>query len=147
MAPNLAADILAITDLVHRQVAAVLRRDPAAWGATWTEGGSWKIDLFDQPLQGRAAMVEVFSQIIARFDFVAMSAFVTDIAVAGDRATGTAYSQEFMFPSSGGQKLLCGCFHDSYVRSGGGWLFQSRRYETLHRRTIIEPPTVSESPR
>lgn len=135
-------DRLAITELVNRSVAGVLRRDPELWGSTWAQDGSWKIDLFDQPLQGRDAIVEVFRSIIARFEFVAMTAFATDIVLDGDTARGTAYSQELMFPVGGGQKILCGCFHDDYVRLDGHWLFQSRRYETLYRSTVIEPPSI-----
>lgn len=132
-------DRLDIADLVNRSVAGVLRKDVALWGSTWAEDGSWMIDMFDQPLTGREAIVATYGRIIERFDFVAMSSFVTDIAVDGDRATGKAYSQELMFPKDGGQKILCGCFHDDYVRRDGQWLFQSRTYETLYRSTVIEP--------
>jgi hypothetical protein len=131
-------DHLAIQDLVNRSVAAVMRKDMGLWGKTWAEDGSWKIDMFDAPVQGRDKLVAIFGGIIDRFAFVSMSSFVTDLLVDGDRASGRAYSQEFMFPKAGGQKVLCGCFHDEYVRRNGSWLFQSRIYETLYRSTIIE---------
>ena len=132
------ADRMAITELVNQSVAGVLRKDMKLWGGTWAPDGSWMIDMFDEPLSGREAIVGVFGKIIARFDFVAMSSFVTEIEIDGDRATGKAYSQELMFPKGGGQKILCGCFHDEYVRIDGRWHFQSRTYETLHRGTVIE---------
>lgn len=132
-------DRAAITDLVNRSVAGVLRKDMALWGATWADDGSWMIDMFDQPLTGRDRIVTMFGDIMQKFAFVAMSSFVTELAVEGDRASGRAYSQEFMFPLTGGQKILCGCFHDEYVRLDGQWYFQSRTYETLYRSTVIEP--------
>lgn len=136
------ADLLdhqAITDLVNRAVAGVLAKDISLWEATWAPDASWKIDMFDQPLQGRGAIAKVFGQIIERFSYVAMSNFVTDLTVTGERATGKVWSQEFMFPVRGGMKVLGGCFHDEYVRLDGRWHFQSRRYETLHRGTVVEP--------
>lgn len=133
-------DRLAIIELVNQSVAGVMRKDIAMWRATWAEDGAWKIDMLDQPVRGRDEIAGLFGGIIERFDFVAMSSFVTGIAVNGDRATGKAYSQELMFPKSGGQKILCGCFHDEYIRQDGRWLFHTRTYETLYRSTVIEPP-------
>ncbi|KHK92928.1 nuclear transport factor 2 family protein [Novosphingobium malaysiense] len=132
-------DRLAITDLVNRSVAGVLRKDLALWGGTWAEDGSWMIDMFDKPVTGREQIVAIFGNIVEKFAFVAMSSIVSDIAIDGDRATGKAYSQEFMFPKAGGQKILCGCFEDHYVRLDGRWYFQSRVYETLYRSTVIDP--------
>ena len=133
-------DRLAITDLVNRSVAAVMRKDLALWGGTWAEDGSWMIDMFDAPVTGRDTLVGIFGSIVERFSFVAMSSFVNDIAVDGELASGKVYSQEFMFPKAGGQKILCGCFDDRYVKLSGQWYFQSRVYETLYRSTVIEPP-------
>lgn len=135
-----AAERLAIEDLVNRSLAGVMRKDLALWGNTWADNAFWKIDLLDQPARGRTAIVNVFETIISRMEFVSMTAFVTDVAVDGERATGKAYSQELIFPKSGGVKLLCGCFHDEYVRDGGQWYFQSRIYETLQRTAIVNPP-------
>lgn len=135
-----AADKLAIEDLVNRSLAGVMRKDLALWGNTWAHDAAWKIDLLDQPARGRAAIVSVFESIITRMEFVSMTAFVTDVAVHGDRATGKTYSQELIFPKSGGVKLLCGCFYDEYIREGGQWYFQSRTYETLQRAAIVDPP-------
>lgn len=140
MTINPAEDRLAIADLVNRSVAAVMRKDIAAWGGTWAPDGQWKIDMLDQPAQGREAIVAIYERLIAKFAFVSMTAFVTGIAVDGDRATGKAYSQELMFPVEDGQKILVGCFHDEYVRLGGTWHFQTRVYETLYRSTVIAPP-------
>lgn len=132
-------DRLAITELVNRSVAGVMRKDLALWGGTWAEDGSWMIDMFEKPVTGRDRIVAIFGAIVEKFAFVAMSSFVTDIVVDGSRATGRAYSQEFLFPVSGGQKVLCGCFGDEYVKRDGQWYFQSRVYETLYRATVIDP--------
>jgi hypothetical protein len=91
------------------------------------------IDMFEEPVRGREAIVEAFGKIIERFDFVAMTSFVTGLVVEGDRATGQAYSQEILFAKDGSQKILCGCFSDEYVRIEGRWHFQSRTYQTLYR--------------
>lgn len=133
-------DRLAIAELVNTSVVGVLRQDIELWGSTWAPDGSWKIDMLDQPAQGREAIVAIYAAIIGKFTFVSMNAFATDITVQGDRATGKAYSQELMFPREGGQKILVGCFHDEYVRLDGRWHFQSRVYETLYRAPVIAPP-------
>jgi guanyl-specific ribonuclease Sa len=44
-----------------------------------------------------------------------------------------------LFPNAGGQKILCGCFSDEYVKRDEQWYFHSRHYETLYRSTVIEP--------
>ena len=134
------ADRLAITELINRSVAAVMRKDVAGWGSTWAEDSSWKIDMLDEPARGRDAIVAIYAAIIQKFAFVSMTAFPTELAIDGDSATGKVYSQELMFPKEGGQKILVGCFHDDYVRMGGGWLFRARRYETLYRAAVIAPP-------
>jgi ketosteroid isomerase-like protein len=83
-------DRLAITDLVNRSVAGVMRKDLALWGGTWAEDGSWMIDMFDEPMIGRDKIVGIFGSIVEKFAFVAMSSFVTDLDIDGDRATGKA---------------------------------------------------------
>lgn len=133
-------DRLDIAELVNTQVIGVMRKDSALWGGTWAEDATWKIDMLDQPAQGRDAIVAIFERIIGKFAFVSMSASVSGIVVDGDRATGTAYSQELLFPAEGGQKILVGCFHDEYARLDGKWHFKARVYETLYRSTIIAPP-------
>ena len=133
-------DRLAITELVNTAIAAVMRKDIESWGATWAEDGAWKIDMLDQPARGREAIVAIYKGLLEKFAFVSMTGFCTEIVVDGDRATGKAYSQELMFPKDGGQRILCGCFHDEYVRRDGRWHFLSRVYETLYRSTIIPPP-------
>lgn len=133
-------DRLAITELVNISVAGVLRKDIALWGGTWAHDGSWKIDMLPEPVKGREAIVEIYANIIRKFDFVSMTAFPTEIAVEGDRGTGKVYGQELMFPKEGGQRILVGCFHDEYVHTAAGWLFQSRTYETLYRAAVIAPP-------
>lgn len=133
------ADRLAIAELINRSVAAVMRKDVTSWGQTWAEDGTWKIDLLDEPARGRDAIVGIYKGLLEKFVFVSMTGFSTEISVQGDRATGKAYSQELMFPKAGGQRILCGCFHDEYVRLNGRWYFHSRTYETLYRSTIIEP--------
>lgn len=138
MSASLLEDRLAITDLVNRSVAGVMRQDCELWGSTWAEDASWMIDMFDAPARGRDTIVGIYAKIIDKFAFVSMSSFVTELRIDGDRATGKAYSQELMFPKAGGQRILCGCFHDDYVRIAGDWYFQSRVYETLYRSTIIE---------
>ncbi|HMO67304.1 MAG TPA: nuclear transport factor 2 family protein, partial [Novosphingobium sp.] len=89
---------------------------------------------------GRDAIVKIYAGLLEKFTFVSMSCFVTDLVIGADRASGKAYSQELMFPRAGGQRILCGCFHDSYRRIDGAWHFQSRTYETLYRASVIDPP-------
>ena len=139
MSANLLEDRLAIAELVNISAAGVMRKDIGLWGSTWATDGAWKIDMLDQPAQGRDAIVAIFERILGKFAFVSMSVASVEVEVDGDLATGKAYSQELMFPKEGGQRILVGCFHDTYVREDRRWFFKSRIYETLYRSTVIEP--------
>ena len=132
-------DRLAIRELIETFTIGIMRGDTDLWGSTWAEEGSWTIPLKDEPAVGRANMVALLQQVLARNAFVSMSAFPADLVIQGDRAHGKAYAQELLFPRTGGQKNLIGCFHDEYVKRDGRWYFLSRVYESMWRTELPDP--------
>lgn len=130
-------DRLAIRELIETFSVAAMRKDSALWGSTWADEGSWKIDALDQPATGKDNVVAVFDRLMPNIEFVSMSAFPADLVIAGDRARGKAYSQELIYPTAGGQRILVGCSHDEYVKRNGRWYFLARVYETLRRSALV----------
>jgi len=133
MSTNDIAEQLAIRKLLDRFSIACMRADIAAWGDTWADEATWKIDKLDSPAHGREAIVAVFAGILPNIKFVSMQAFPADLVIRGDSAEGKAYSQELIFSPDGGQKILVGCSHDTYIKRDGSWYFLSRKFETLYR--------------
>jgi len=129
-------DQLAIRQLVETFSIGCMRADSDIWGGTWAEECSWKIDKLDQPAVGKSNVIGVFEGIMANIAFVSINAFPADVVIEGDRGHGKAYSQELIFPKAGGgQRMLCGCSHDEYVKRDGRWYFSSRVFETLLRHS------------
>lgn len=136
MTTEVIADRLAIRQLIEAFAIGIMRADTDIWGNTWAEEGSWKIPLKDEPAIGRTNIIAVLEEIMARNAFVSMISFPSELVIEGDKAHGKAYAQELIFPKSGGQKTLVGCFHDEYVKRDGRWYFLSRVYESMWRSEL-----------
>ncbi|WP_321390668.1 nuclear transport factor 2 family protein [Emcibacter sp.] len=133
MSNNPIEDQLAIQELINTFLAACWRKDSTLWGNTFAEDGSWKIDMLDEPVVGREKVVAVYEGLMQHIEFVTITAFANELVIDGDKATGKVYSNENIIRKDGGQMILVGCHHDEYVKHGGRWYFQSRRFETLRR--------------
>ena len=124
-----AEDQVAIRTLHDSYSDAVFRRDADQWGGNWAEDGLWH--LMGTEVKGRDAIVGLWVGAMAGFTFVAFFSQVGAIEITGVRATGRVFTHEVLETSDGTISRPVGRYDDDYVRQGGRWLFQSRRYSLL----------------
>lgn len=120
-----AEDVAAIRALHDRYADAVNRRDAQAWGALWAEDAVW--DLMGTRVEGRAAIVGLWSQAMAGFAFVGFFSQVGAVSVTADRAEGRVWTHEVLENADGERRPL-GRYDDQYVKRDGAWLFAERRF-------------------
>ncbi|MFN7398755.1 MAG: nuclear transport factor 2 family protein [Sandaracinobacter sp.] len=120
-----AEDVAAIRALHDRYADAVNRRDADTWGALWVEDAVW--DLMGTRVEGRAAIVGLWSQAMAGFAFVGFFSQPGAIAVAGDRAEGRVWTHEVLDGPDGERRPL-GRYDDQYVKRDGAWAYAERRF-------------------
>jgi ketosteroid isomerase-like protein len=105
---------------------AVRERDPERWGQTWTDDARWILGP-DRDVVGRAAIVELWSTAIAKYDKVVQMYHACTFDIDGDTATGRCELQELNVKVDGGRHVLAGHYDDTYRRTAHGWRFTSRR--------------------
>jgi uncharacterized protein (TIGR02246 family) len=123
-------DERAIRALVETYNDAVMRFDAEAWAGTWAEEAHWSLPGLGD-IEGREAIVAAWRGAMAAFECVGVFASPGSIVVEGDRAQGTWYQQEFLYPKGGGKRTVLGRYDDVYVKRRGRWLFAERRYAIL----------------
>ena len=128
---SLATD-LALRQLLATHTDALNRRDAAAWANTWVIDGSWERGGF-KLTTGRANIVTALAKLLKRFEWLvhieAQPFF--DIDETEGLGTGRVTVQEMYRCSDGTAGSMVGTYHDEYVRSSAGWVFQSRRLEII----------------
>lgn len=125
-----AEDRLAIRELVESYNDAVFRHDAVLWRDHWADDGEWHIA--GQVVNGQAAIVALWSELMAGFALAAMYATGGGLTVAGDHATGRWYMLELLQPRTGAGLTYVSCYDDDYTRSADGlWRFARRRYTLL----------------
>ena len=124
-------DRLAIRELIETFAVGAMRIDANIWGGTWAEEGSWKLPSMTEAVKGRSNVVAAFKEKMEYVKFMSMISSSADLVVEGEKARGRAHCQELIFPKSGGQRIVVGCFDDGYVKRAGRWYFLSRVYEVL----------------
>ncbi len=135
-------DRLAIRELIETFAVGAMRIDTDIWGGTWAEEGSWKLPSMTESVQGRSNVVAAFKEKMEYVKVMSMISSPADLVIDGDHARGKAYCQELIFPKSGGQRIIVGCFDDEYVKRNGRWYFLSRVYEVLGAEQVpAEVPT------
>jgi ketosteroid isomerase-like protein len=122
-------DQLAIRALNDAYCDAIFRRDPADWGANWTEDARW--NLMGEDIHGRANIVAVWKDAMGNFSFVAFFAQMGALRINGDLAEGTVYTHELLENADGSISRPVGRYDDLYARVDGRWLFKQRRYNLL----------------
>jgi uncharacterized protein (TIGR02246 family) len=120
-----ADDQAAIRALHDRYADAVNRNDAAAWGALWAEDAVW--ELMGMRVEGRAAIVGLWTGAMAGFGFVGFFSQPGALIVSGDRATGRVWTHEVLDGPEGERRPL-GRYDDLYVKRDGEWLFAERRF-------------------
>ena len=130
-------DRVAIRELVDSYGDAVSRYDADAWGANWAEDSVWVLNLPELPqVEGRKAIVELWVQAMANYDWVLMTAKPGEIVVNGDRATGRFWTAEVTRLKSGEEQRISGRYVDEYVKRSGRWYFKSRTYQMMHLQSL-----------
>jgi ketosteroid isomerase-like protein len=127
------ADRLAIREVIELYSDAVTRRDWETTGSVFAEDAVWSIaPPTDIELKGRAAVAKGVAAMIETFEvFVQMTHSIV-IALDGDRATARTIVNGFGRLRDGSRGAFAlGTYIDTLVRSGDGWLFQSRHFEPL----------------
>lgn len=121
-------DLEAIRDLPRRYADCIWRKDAEGAAALFTEDCIMDIG-FAEPLRSRAAIAASYVQAFSRNS---LQPFVHNhlIDLAGDTATGIVYL-DLRASVNNESQIGAGYYADVYVRSGKGWLFQSRKL-TMH---------------
>ena len=132
--PDKLSDRSAIADLVARFDDAVNRKDASEFAALWTNDAIWEIGA-PMPLhvQGRIAIVETWTNMVAGTDWLFRGSFVGVVDVTGETATGrwpcvetgTFKSRENL-PARGYDNRAL--YEDQYAKRDGKWYFAHRRY-------------------
>ncbi|WP_295528483.1 nuclear transport factor 2 family protein [Novosphingobium sp. Chol11] len=122
-------DQLAIRALNETYCDAVFLRDPVQWGSTWAIDAHW--DLMGTQVDGREAIVGLWTMAMEGFKFVAFFGQISAIEVDGDTATGRVFTHEELEMNDGTERKPIGRYDDRYVRVDGQWYFQERRFKVL----------------
>ena len=113
-------DRLAIRETGEAYADAVFRRDAGAWAATWAQDARW--DLAGTVVEGRDAIVQLWTGAMAGFSFVAFFSQLGSVAVSGDRATARHHTAEDLVTTDGKVRRVLG---------NGVWRFASRTYRIV----------------
>ena len=124
-------DERALQRLMARYVDAANRRDGDAWAQTWAEDGCW--NLVGMEVQGRTAVLELWQQVVAGFEFAILMPSSGLFEIEGKSARGHWYLQEFTRDLQGQTMFALSRYLDTYSKVDGEWLYQSRRYELIYR--------------
>jgi hypothetical protein len=122
-------DQLAIRVLHDSYADAVFRRDADSWGSNWAEDGRWH--LMGTTVEGRESIVTLWNGAMAGFAFVAFFSQCAAIEIEGEKAVGRVFTHEVLEGSDGALSRPIGRYDDHYVKRGGRWLYEERRYTLL----------------
>ncbi len=86
-------DELALRNLMARYVDGVNRYDADTWIATWAEDATW--NLLGTPVQGRDAILGLWQQMMATFEYALLFPSSCAFDINGDSATGHWYIHEY----------------------------------------------------
>ena len=137
-----------IRALVARYLDAVSRFDATMLATTWAADGQWHLG--PRTVVGRDAIVEVWKQIIGRYESrIIQLMFDSQVQAATSGAMGGFTFLEFA-RKAGEVKdhVEVGRYTDTFVREGGQWLFSERRFALIYRSAIAAgeffpiPPTA-----
>jgi ketosteroid isomerase-like protein len=135
ISPGEAADRLAIRELVEAYAQCADRRDAKGQMALFTPDTHFVVYMNakdptpSQELHSREALAPVFADLnkyAATMHFVGQSTILT---LAGDRATGQAYTlAHHLTVESGKRRLMIAAlrYADTFVKEDGAWLFAER---------------------
>lgn len=121
-------DRLAIRELHDRYADAVVRVDAGAWGDCWAEDAVW--EFMGLTIEGRAAIVDLWTGAMAGFDAVSFVAVPGAIAIDGDRAKGRCQTHEILV-EKGQSRVAGGLYEDEFVKRDGRWFYARRNFRVI----------------
>lgn len=128
-------DRLAIRELLESYADAVVRCDPVAWGALWSEDSEWSLPDYPEigTTHGREAIVAMWIEAMKAYPGILFQAWPGSIEVTGDHAIVRSYTSE-VFDQDGITMRDQGVYDDVCVKREGQWLFKSRTFRNVHRQ-------------
>jgi len=135
-------DLADLADLVHRYADAVTRRDLDRWVDCWADDAVWTLR-HDRVATGRDDILSMLQAVLLTLDGVVQHVLNGEAAVGvdGSTAAGRWHIQEHLRRTTGEPLLFLAHYEDTYVRSAGGWRFQTRTLVTHYQG----PPDLSGS--
>ena len=134
-------DLEAIADRVEIEALrgeftdAAMMRDGDRLVSLFTDDGVLRMPNVPAEFHGREEIRAGRERLVARWDFFVQTTHPGTIVLDGDTATGRAYIQEIVRTLDGLQGLNFAIYHDRYQRTGDGWKFTERVYETRYLDT------------
>ena len=129
--PTAFEDRFAIRELIDQWSDGVNERDWDAMAGVFTEDGVWDVGPpFNIRLEGRQAIRDTVSSLIAAQQYVIQTASTVAIKLHGDSATSRAMMYEIMRGADGSGMQQMGTYYDDIVRTDAGWRFKLRRFRT-----------------
>ena len=123
-------DRIAIRERIESYNDAVFRRDADDWAECWAEDAEWQVG--DHAASGRAAIRELWLELMGALDAAAMYVNHGAVAVTGDGADARCYMLELLKRPDGSQMLVSGRYDDRLRRDPDGrWRFVTRSYTIL----------------
>lgn len=93
-------------------------------------------------LQGIDAMVGFLSGMIGHWDVIFQAVSSGRLVVASETAQGSWYTTEYGRYKDGNEVFLGGLYEDQYVKVDGRWLFASRTFQGMFRRSKLAGPEL-----
>lgn len=122
-------DRLAIRELAELYGDGVVRHDAETWASVWAEDAHW--DFMGTHVDGRDAIVALWSQAMSALDAVSFQCVPAAIEVSGDTATARVQTQEVLKFKDGSTRMVGGLYTDRLVRRDGRWVYAERAFRIV----------------
>ena len=132
LSPPAAATHTALTQLIARYCDGVIRNDADVWASTWADDAEWELRP-GATVSGREAILATWLKAMKMFSWVVQSpgASVFEVDEDGGTGIGRVTIYERLQPAKGDAVSRIAVYHDTYRRTGGQWLFASRRLQMI----------------
>lgn len=116
----------AIAELVHRYADAVVHHNESQWASTWADNATWDLGS-GRVIEGREAIVKLWNRAMDGFSAVVQNVMNGTAEIDDAAGTGRWYVIEHFQQVDGTGGMLLAHYDDTYVRTGEGWQFASRK--------------------